>query len=93
VAQRIVIEYDGLLHFTNVRKRRHDQIVRDRLRQLGWEVIVLFADDVYARPLQTLWRIQDALRERGHPAVPPELDRGWPSSALKDASRLTRPGI
>ncbi len=75
--QRIAIEYDGDLHRTSKRKWRNDVRARDALRRLGWDVIVLTADDLYARPLQTLWRVQDALQERGHPGVPDQLDPAW----------------
>jgi hypothetical protein len=75
--QRIAIEYDGDLHRTNKRKWRNDVRARDALHRLGWDVIVLTADDLYARPLQTLWRIQEALQDRGHPGVPDQLNPGW----------------
>jgi hypothetical protein len=75
--QRIAIEYDGDLHRTSKRKWRSDVRTRDALHRLGWDVVVVTADDLHARPLQTLWRIQEALLERGHPGVPGHLDPAW----------------
>jgi hypothetical protein len=75
LAYKIVLEYDGDLHRTSKSKWRSDLAVRDRLRELGWTVIVLTADDLYLRPLQTVWRIRDALVRRGCPARP--IDPGW----------------
>ncbi|WP_020575646.1 hypothetical protein [Actinopolymorpha alba] len=78
-AQRIAIEYDGDLHRTNKRKWRHDVAARETLRQLGWEVIILTADDIFVRPHHTLVRVHDALRARNHPDVPATLEPQWQS--------------
>ncbi len=85
-AQKLVVEYDGDLHRTSRRKWRHDLYVRDRLRRLGWEVIVLCADDLFARRRDTLWRVRSALRERGHPMVPGDLDPEWEQHFLPGSS-------
>lgn len=76
-AQRIAIEYDGLLHLTSRRKWLRDLATRDLLRDQGWEVIVLTSADVFGSPLRTLRRIRDKLAARGHPQVPEHLDPGW----------------
>lgn len=76
-AQRIAIEYDGDVHRTSRRKWRRDLRTRELLRHLGWEVIVLTADDVYSHPRHTLWRIHEALRTRRHPEVSADLDPEW----------------
>jgi hypothetical protein len=76
-AQRIAIEYDGLLHLTSRQKWLRDLATRDLLRDLGWDVIVLTAADVFGSPARTLSRIRDKLAARGHPDVPNELAPGW----------------
>jgi hypothetical protein len=76
-AQRTAIEYDGELHHKLRAKWRRDLHTRDLLRELGWCVIVLTAEDVVQSPYLTLLRIRDALVTRGHPGVPAELDHGW----------------
>lgn len=77
-AAKVVIEYDGDLHRTERRKWRHDVLTRDLLRNdLGWEIIVLTADDITLRPEQALERIHAALRRRGQPGTPRALDAGW----------------
>jgi hypothetical protein len=76
-AQRVVIEYDGLLHLTSRRKWLRDLATRDLLRDLGWEVIVVTSADVFATPLRTLLRIRDKLAARGHPDLPEHLDPAW----------------
>jgi hypothetical protein len=75
--QRIALEYDGDLHRALKRKWRRDVSAREQLRDLGWIVIVLTADDLTARPEDLLWRVQRALLERGHPNVPRVLDPRW----------------
>ena len=77
VAERIALEYDGDLHRTSKRKWRHDVATRELLRDLGWTVLVVTANDVYVQPQRTLVRVHDALRERGHPEVPDALDPRW----------------
>ncbi|HZC26494.1 MAG TPA: hypothetical protein VE287_05685 [Actinopolymorphaceae bacterium] len=76
-AQRIAIEYDGDLHRTSRRKYQHTVATRERLRELGWEIIVLTAHDVMVRPHHMLRRIYERLRARGHPLLPPAIDPGW----------------
>ncbi|MEQ7128403.1 hypothetical protein ABN034_28255 [Actinopolymorpha sp. B11F2] len=50
---------------------------RELLRDLGWNVILVTADDIYVRPHDTLWRVHAALVRRDHPDVPPALDERW----------------
>lgn len=75
--QRIAIEYDGDLHRTNKRKWRRDLGIREELRELGWHLIVLTADDIVRWPERTLQRVRQALVDRGHPDVPAVLDPDW----------------
>jgi hypothetical protein len=76
-AQRIALEYDGDLHRTLKRKWRQDVATREHLRDLGWRVLVLTADDVFSRPEALLERVRSALVERHHPAVPRVIDPAW----------------
>ena len=47
--QRIAIEYDGDIHRISRKTWLRDMGVRELLRELGWEVIVLTSDDVFYR--------------------------------------------
>lgn len=76
-ALMIVIEYHGDVHRTKVGQWRSDVAKAELLTDLGWRVIVLTADDIYARPGHTLARIQAALVAPGHPGVPAQLDPAW----------------
>jgi very-short-patch-repair endonuclease len=58
--QRVAIEYDGALHWE---QRRDDDRRRDRLRALGWVVIVVSAADLLT-PDRLLHLIQQALQPR-----------------------------
>jgi very-short-patch-repair endonuclease len=59
--QRVAVEYDGAWHWG---QRRHDDRRRDAARALGWIVIVVSADDVYAGAVQMCGRVGAALRSR-----------------------------
>ncbi|MGH3486335.1 MAG: DUF559 domain-containing protein [Actinopolymorphaceae bacterium] len=74
VEQRIAIEYDGDLHRVSKRRWRHDVAAREMLRDLGWDVLLVTADDIYVRPQRTLDRVHTALRSRNHPDLPTALD-------------------
>jgi hypothetical protein len=56
-AARLVVEYDGALHWE---QRRHDDRRRDRLRALGWTVLVFSAEDL-RQPALLVTRINAAL--------------------------------
>ncbi|WP_074946281.1 endonuclease domain-containing protein [Jiangella alba] len=55
---RIAIEYDGDHHRTDQRQWRRDRFRDERLRDLGWIVIPLTADDVLRYPRRTVERIR-----------------------------------
>jgi hypothetical protein len=59
--QRLVIEYDGAHHWN---QRRADDHRRDAMRSLGWEVLVVSAEDYYETPDLTIARIRAALLKR-----------------------------
>jgi hypothetical protein len=58
----VILQYDGATHFRDERQRRHD-VVRDELtRELGYEVVVVTADDLL-QPHRLVDRVR-AARER-----------------------------
>jgi very-short-patch-repair endonuclease len=58
---RLAIEYDGAEHW---QQRREDDRRRDAIRALGWQVIVVSADDVYSTSLALEASVRQALRTR-----------------------------
>jgi very-short-patch-repair endonuclease len=56
---KVAVEYDGAWHWT---QRRHDDRRRDRLRELGWTVIVVSGDDLADRTDAFVSRVARALR-------------------------------
>lgn len=90
-AYKIAIEYHGDVHRTTPRRWRADVAKAELLGSLGWRVIILTADDVYGRPSRTLARLQQALVDAGHPAVPPDLDPAW-RPHFSRGDQLAEPG-
>lgn len=76
-ADRIAIEYHGDVHRSSPGKWRRDIAKAELLAQLGWIVIVLTSEDMFARPERTLRRIRGALAKAGHPGLPTEPDPTW----------------
>jgi hypothetical protein len=58
-AARLAVEYDGALHWE---QRRADDRRRDRLRALGWTVLVFSAQDYYGSPQAVVAQVGKALR-------------------------------
>jgi len=58
---KIAIEYDGALHW---HQRREDDRRRDAMREAGWIVIVLSADDIFKTPEATAARVRRARQAR-----------------------------
>lgn len=58
---KIAIEYDGALHWE---QRCEDERRRDAMREAGWIVIVLTADDIFKTPEATAARIRRARQAR-----------------------------
>lgn len=57
-SDKVAVEYDGAFHWT---QRREDDRRRDRLRALGWTVVVASASDIYREPGQLVARVSSAL--------------------------------
>ena len=58
---KVAVEYDGALHWA---QRREDDRRRDRLRVLGWTVIVVSASDIHREPAQLVAQVSAALAAR-----------------------------
>lgn len=61
-AERVAVEYDGAFHW---KQRRDDDRRRDRLRALGWTVLVFSAEDYYQQPEALTKTVRAALAARG----------------------------
>lgn len=60
VAAKVAVEYDGAWHW---KQRRADDRRRDALRDLGWTVLVVSAEDYYRYPQTIVARVEQALRD------------------------------
>jgi Protein of unknown function (DUF559) len=60
-AARLLIEYDGALHWG---QRRADDRRRDAMRALGWDVLVVSSEDYYRTPELILAKISARLTSR-----------------------------
>jgi hypothetical protein len=58
--RRIIVEYDGALHWE---QRREDDRRRDKMRALGWTVLVASREDYYEQPQEFLGLVRRAFRE------------------------------
>jgi hypothetical protein len=67
---RLAIEYDGRWHDAPA-QRELDEARRADLRQLGWTVIVLRAEDLFATPDATLSSLRAELARHGIPVPVP----------------------
>lgn len=59
---RVIVEYDGAQHF---KQRRADDRRRDRMRDLGWNVIVVSAEDYFQMPWAVVASVRNALSDAG----------------------------
>ncbi|MGQ7296232.1 DUF559 domain-containing protein [Quadrisphaera sp. KR29] len=62
VAQRVVLEFDGDVHRTERGQWQRDKARRRRLRDAGWTVIEVVADDVRRTPLELVDQVRRALQ-------------------------------
>lgn len=56
--QRVIVEYDGSLHWEH---RRDDDRRRDAMRALGWTVLVASRDDYYETPQEFIGKVRRAM--------------------------------
>lgn len=64
---RVILEYEGDYHRTDVRKWRDDIHRYERLQDLGYRVVRITADDIRLRPRETIARIRSALAHHRFP--------------------------
>lgn len=61
---KIIIEYDGRHHASELAQWSADILRREELESLGWRMIIVNAEALYHHPSDTLRRITVALRSR-----------------------------
>jgi len=66
VEYKVALEYDGRWH-DEPEQRRKDKARRKEMRDAGWIIIVIRADDLYDAPDGVVDEVADALRQRGCP--------------------------
>jgi Protein of unknown function (DUF559) len=76
LAYRVVVEYDGQHHWATERQRERDIARREALEAAGWRVIVVTRAGAQ-RPVDVVWRVYRALRERGYNGPPPRFNDTW----------------
>ncbi len=76
-ALKLIIEYDGRQHARDDAQWARDIARREELDNLGWRLIIVRAEDIYARPDKTLNRVRDALRARGAKNLPRKFKAEW----------------
>lgn len=74
---KVIIEYDGRQHARDDVQWARDIARREELDRLGWRLIIVRAEDIYARPDTTLNRVRDALRARGAKNLPGKFKAEW----------------
>lgn len=65
VAEKVIVEHDGWHHERDAAQRQRDHLRRERLESLGWRVIVITVKD-FEDEKQIVWRVYNALAERGY---------------------------
>lgn len=74
--EKLAVEYDGRQHLESVSQWERDVDRREDLGDGGWRLIRVTSRGIYQRPEETVTRVWQALRERGHPRLPRPTD-GW----------------
>lgn len=77
VGQRLLVEFDGRKHAEETEQWHHDIRRREELDAAGLRVIVVTANDIYARPGQVLQRVRDALIDRGATGIRAKMRPEW----------------
>ena len=86
-ASKIAIEYHGDVHRTKRGRWQSDIAKVELLRELGWTVIVITAEDLEGRPERILLRVQKALAGAGHLKVVTTFNPAWRQHLLPRWSR------
>ncbi len=74
---RLIIEYDGRHHVADLEQWSNDILRRELLESQGWRVIIINADALFNRPVETLERVRRGLTDCGA-VVPRRLSPVWP---------------
>ena len=74
---KLIIEFDGRQHAFDTAQWATDIERRETLDRLGWRLIVIRSEDIYANPEQALRRVQSALHECGAGDVPNRFRIEW----------------
>jgi very-short-patch-repair endonuclease len=76
-AWKLIVEYDGRQHARDVAQWRRDLQRREYFDDEEWKILVVTSEGVFVEPEQTLLRVRRALRSRGCPDLPRQLDDAW----------------
>ena len=74
---KLIIEYDGRHHAEDSEQWLHDLKRRETLDRMGWRVIVVTMHDYYDTPEEVLYRVRDAMIERGMVGVRRRFKPEW----------------
>jgi hypothetical protein len=74
---KVAVEYDGRQHAFDRRQWSSDIDRREALDRLGWRLIVVRAEDLYAEPERTLQRVRETLVERRAAGIPAHFRQEW----------------
>lgn len=66
---KVGVEYDGIQHWTDPKRRAHDVERRRELAERGWVIIHVSSDMLANRPWLIVQRVVEALRKAGCPWV------------------------
>lgn len=83
VRERIIVEHDGWHHERDAAQRQRDHLRRELLESLGWKVVVITTED-FKDEAHIAWRIYNALKERGHRGVKPDIWRINPAKSREN---------
>lgn len=72
---KLIIEYDGRQHATDVQQWLGDLARRELTDDLEWKMLKVTAEGVFQQPARTIARVSHAIRSRG--GVVPQLSDAW----------------
>lgn len=64
---KVVVEYDGIQHWTSEKQRMWDIERYDKLERAGWLVVRVNSEQLRTRPLEVVARVREKLRMAGAP--------------------------
>jgi hypothetical protein len=78
-AIRVAIEYDGGHHRESARQWSSDKVRGRLVRDLGWDLLEVTADDLARRPAAIIAWVHERLLRHGHPRTPVRTSDAWTS--------------